>query len=80
MDLCAEMLLAHLRPTSQDRIQGEAVCPPFRRRFLRLPGLGRRLAFNADRRGARVQQLCLARLFPALTAATRDVRSPDPDA
>lgn len=46
MDLCAEMLLAHL---SDDWLPNWAT-PRFRRRFTRLPGLGRRgIAFNADR-------------------------------
>ncbi len=44
MVLFAEMLL-HGVPQSAERL-----CPPFRRRFGRLPGLGRRpAAFNADR-------------------------------
>lgn len=52
MDLCAEMLLAHL--ANPRRTQGEMaavrLCPRFRRRFGRLPGLGNRpAAFNADR-------------------------------
>lgn len=43
MDLCADMLLAHL-PTA------ERVCPPFRRLATRLPVVGRKnVAFNADR-------------------------------
>jgi glycosyltransferase involved in cell wall biosynthesis len=46
MDLCGDMLLAHLPPA----VAGERVCPPFRRRFTRLPLVGRRnVAFNADR-------------------------------
>jgi len=46
MDLCGDMLLAHLPPN----LVAERVCPPFRRRFSRLPVLGRRsAAFNADR-------------------------------
>jgi glycosyltransferase involved in cell wall biosynthesis len=50
MDLCAEMLLAHLGPVSAGRLRAERVGPPFRRRFGRLPGLRRRpAAFNADR-------------------------------
>jgi glycosyltransferase involved in cell wall biosynthesis len=50
MDLCAEMLLDHLGAASDDRIQPERICPPFRRRFTRLPIFGRRrTAFNADR-------------------------------
>jgi glycosyltransferase involved in cell wall biosynthesis len=43
MDLCADMLLAHL-PTA------ERVCPPFRRLATRLPVVGKKnAAFNADR-------------------------------
>ena len=46
MDLCAEMLLANL-PTS---VTGIRAIPPYRRRFTRLPGVGRsRFAVNADR-------------------------------
>jgi glycosyltransferase involved in cell wall biosynthesis len=46
MDLCAEMLLAHLPPS----VAAERVCPPFRRVASRLPAVGRRnVAFNADR-------------------------------
>ena len=44
MDLCAEMLLA------EARTRAVGFCPPFRRRFTRMPWLGRRrAAFNADR-------------------------------
>ena len=46
MDLCAEMLLANL-PTS---VTGICAIPSYRKRFTRLPGVGRsQLAFNADR-------------------------------
>lgn len=46
MDLCADMLLAHLQPD----LPAERLCPPFRRAFSRLPLVGRRnAAFNADR-------------------------------
>jgi glycosyltransferase involved in cell wall biosynthesis len=46
MDLCADMLLAHLPPA----VAGHRVVPRFRNRFSRLPWLGRRqLARNADR-------------------------------
>lgn len=46
MDLCGDMLLAHLPPS----LVAGRVCPPFRRRFSRLPVIGRRnLAFNVDR-------------------------------
>jgi glycosyltransferase involved in cell wall biosynthesis len=45
MDLCGDMLLAHLRG-----VEAERVCPPFRRVFGRLPRVGRKnAAFNADR-------------------------------
>lgn len=44
MDLCADQLLTHLSPAAED------LAPPFRRRVMRLPWLGRkRFAFNADR-------------------------------
>jgi glycosyltransferase involved in cell wall biosynthesis len=46
MDLCGDMLLAHLPPA----FAAERVCPPFRRAATRLPVVGRRNpAFNADR-------------------------------
>ncbi len=46
MDLCADMLTAHL----PGDVSAERVCPPFRRVFTRLPTLGKRnAAFNADR-------------------------------
>lgn len=46
MDLCADMLLAHL-PTT---VQPNRVCPPFRRVASRLPLVGgKKAAFNADR-------------------------------
>ena len=45
MNLCGDMLLAHLRGVAAER-----VCPPFRRAFGRLPVVGRKnAAFNADR-------------------------------
>src|SRR5205814_6426209 len=48
MDLCADMLLAHWPADSPLTVEDVAV--PFRRRFGRLPLLGRRgAAFNADR-------------------------------
>jgi glycosyltransferase involved in cell wall biosynthesis len=48
MDLAAEMLLRELR--WQRTLNAERICPPFRRRLSRLPGLSRRgFAFNADR-------------------------------
>jgi glycosyltransferase involved in cell wall biosynthesis len=50
MDLCAEMLMTHLGGGSDGALRSERLCPIFRRRFTRLPVLGRRrLAFNADR-------------------------------
>jgi glycosyltransferase involved in cell wall biosynthesis len=49
MDLCAEMLLRHL-PDASGPVEGSRVCPPFRRRFQRLPIVWRRRwALNADR-------------------------------
>jgi glycosyltransferase involved in cell wall biosynthesis len=50
MDLAAEMLLREAQSGFAGRMQAVRVCPPFRRRFGRLPWLGRRTAaFNADR-------------------------------
>ena len=50
MDLTAEMLLKGVQTGYKGRIVAERLCPPFRRRFGRLPGMGRRsAAFNADR-------------------------------
>jgi glycosyltransferase involved in cell wall biosynthesis len=50
MDLCGEMLLAHLPRDGPQGVAAARVCPPFRRLAQRLPGLGRRKAmFNADR-------------------------------
>ena len=50
MDLVGEMVLTHLAGRHADTIAAERVCPPFRRRLTRLPGLGRRgAARNADR-------------------------------
>jgi glycosyltransferase involved in cell wall biosynthesis len=50
MDLCADMLAHHLRDADPGRLAVVEVCPPFRRRLQRVPGLGRRrVAFNADR-------------------------------
>jgi glycosyltransferase involved in cell wall biosynthesis len=50
MDLCAEMLLGHLGVASDGLLHAKRICPPFRRRFSRVPILGRRrVAFNADR-------------------------------
>jgi glycosyltransferase involved in cell wall biosynthesis len=49
MDLCADMLAAHLA-VPEGGLQAVKVCPVFRRRVSRLPWLGRRRAgFNADR-------------------------------
>src|SRR5262245_26897924 len=45
MDLCAEMLLAHL---PDDSSSAQLLRPPFRRAFARLP-LPRKAAANADR-------------------------------
>src|SRR5262249_53463476 len=50
MDLAAEMLLTELHGRHADRCRAVRVCPSFRRRLTRLPGLGRRAAaVNADR-------------------------------
>jgi glycosyltransferase involved in cell wall biosynthesis len=52
MDLCGEMLLAHLPREGPLAVQGAGVCPPFRRLASRLPLAGRHgtgAAFNADR-------------------------------
>jgi glycosyltransferase involved in cell wall biosynthesis len=50
MDLCGEMLLAHLPRAGPLAVAPERVCPPFRRVTSRLPVAGRRkAAFNADR-------------------------------
>ncbi|MBV8236599.1 MAG: glycosyltransferase [Acidimicrobiia bacterium] len=50
MDLCADMLLAHLPRTGPCAVAPEPVCPPFRRLFTHLPVAGRRqVAFNIDR-------------------------------
>jgi glycosyltransferase involved in cell wall biosynthesis len=49
MDLCAEMLLAHLAD-DPDGLRATPLCPPFRSGLGRLPLLGRhRAALNADR-------------------------------
>ncbi len=50
MNLFAEMLIQGVQKHQVGRAAAERVCPPFRRRFGRLPMLGRRpAAFNADR-------------------------------
>jgi glycosyltransferase involved in cell wall biosynthesis len=50
MDLCADMLLAHLKREGPAAVQASRLCPSFRRLATRLPVLGRRnAAFNADR-------------------------------
>lgn len=50
MDLCHEQLARHLPTRGPWAIQAETLQPTFRRRFQRLPRLGRRgVAFNADR-------------------------------
>jgi glycosyltransferase involved in cell wall biosynthesis len=50
MDLCGEMLLAHLPREGPAAVQAARVCPSFRRLASRLPALGRRnAAFNVDR-------------------------------
>lgn len=50
MDLAADMLLEHIRAQHGGEFHAEALCPPFKRRFLQLGAFGsRKLAFNADR-------------------------------
>lgn len=50
MDLCAEMLLAHLPTAGPNAVQPTRACPLFRRVASRLPLVGRKKsAFNADR-------------------------------
>ncbi|HVK12259.1 MAG TPA: glycosyltransferase [Gemmataceae bacterium] len=50
MDLCGEMLLAHLPRTGSDAVAPQRICPPFRRVAGRVPVVGRRgAAFNTDR-------------------------------
>jgi glycosyltransferase involved in cell wall biosynthesis len=50
MDLCGEMLFEHLQRDYRDRLTLVDLRPPFRRRWQRLPWVGRRrAAFNTDR-------------------------------
>jgi glycosyltransferase involved in cell wall biosynthesis len=50
MDLCGEMLLAHLPRDGPLAVEAARLCPPFRRLATRLPAIGRRhAALNADR-------------------------------
>jgi glycosyltransferase involved in cell wall biosynthesis len=50
MDLCGEMLLAHLPREGPLALEAARVCPAFRRLASRLPVVGRRSgAFNSDR-------------------------------
>ena len=50
MDLCGDMLLAHLPRSGPLAVEAARLCPPFRRLASRLPAVGRRnAAFNADR-------------------------------
>lgn len=49
MDLCAEMLTRHLERDFAGRLSLIDLCPPFRRRFARLPLVGERRGFTADR-------------------------------
>lgn len=50
MDLCAQMLFSHLQTEFSHDLQVDRLCPSFRWRWSRLPGLGnRRLAYNGDR-------------------------------
>jgi glycosyltransferase involved in cell wall biosynthesis len=50
MDLCGEMLLAHLPTAGPQAVEPQRVCPPFVRIATRVPVIGKRnAAFNADR-------------------------------
>jgi len=50
MDLVGAMLLENLERFGPPRVQASQVCPPFRRRFTRIPAFGgRATAVNADR-------------------------------
>ena len=49
MDLFADMLLVESRVRPDEGPRAVDFCPPFRRRFSRIPWWGRRAAFNADR-------------------------------
>jgi glycosyltransferase involved in cell wall biosynthesis len=50
MDLCGEMLLAHLPSDGPLALEPTRICPPFQRLATRLPFFGRHgAAFNADR-------------------------------
>jgi glycosyltransferase involved in cell wall biosynthesis len=50
MDLCAEQLIAGINSQLPGELRAERLCPPFRRRLTRIPGLGSSaLAVNADR-------------------------------
>jgi glycosyltransferase involved in cell wall biosynthesis len=50
MDLAAEILVRELRSGHSDEVKADRVCPLFRSRAARVPGLGRlRFAANADR-------------------------------
>ncbi len=50
MDLAAEMLYHEMQLRHKDHLQVAKICPSFKRRFGRLPWLGRRkVAVNADR-------------------------------
>src|SRR5208337_808415 len=50
MDLCGDMLDAHLPQEGAFAVKAARFCPPFRRLATRLPAVGRRnAAFNADR-------------------------------
>jgi len=50
MDLCGDMLVAHLPQEGAFAVKAARFCPPFRRLATRLPAVGRRnAAFNADR-------------------------------
>jgi glycosyltransferase involved in cell wall biosynthesis len=50
MDLVADMLLHEIREGRAGDVEGESLCPAFKKRFMRLPLAGKSgIAFNADR-------------------------------
>jgi glycosyltransferase involved in cell wall biosynthesis len=50
MDLVADMLMAEINSGRVENVRAASLCPPFRRRAMRLPFLGaRNAAFNTDR-------------------------------
>lgn len=50
MNLCVQMLLKHLQSEHTESIQAVPIRPPFKKRFQRIPWLGKkRIALNGDR-------------------------------